>query len=64
VAKAYKKRVSHTEEATIPGYISLVSFCPWSYYNLTVGMIFCFCFSCVTLILELPVRGRWSCSRE
>jgi hypothetical protein len=38
VAKAYKKRGSHTEEAAIPGYASSANFCQWSYCNLIVDI--------------------------
>ena len=55
---------SHTEEATRLCYMSLVNFGTWPYYNLMVGMVFCFYFSCVILILNFQVGRRWSYSRE
>ena len=48
---------SDIEEATIPCYMSLVNFGTWPYYYLMVGMVFCFYFSRVILILDFQLSS-------
>lgn len=66
VAKAYKKRGSHTEEAAIPGYASSANFCQWSYCNLIVDMILCFLFFFFKryyVFVSVVLYWYWNCPR-
>lgn len=56
--EAFKKRGSHTEEATVPGFNAVNRFATFLCYFVIVNVTLCSSYA--MLILELPLGRSWS----